>query len=241
MASNDVSYSCSSPQPKPKSSRGPSGQPLPPTLEPQPPSTLTETPLFEKLDGRQEYQSNCKIVIFGAAKVGKTSIVRYFVGEPQQQEMNQGFATHGPSQRNLFVKNKESGQTLKVDIWDTGSGNEEDLESSHVYENCGAAVLVFDVNDYETAKKARTLGNNIKGKTGNFPTKFLVVGNKKDEENCNSAIRTKAEAYAKRNGYPYFATSTKAMDDEIDYLFEAAVKTAFEAKEQFASRGCIIL
>ena len=47
-----------------------------------------------------------------------------------------------------------------------------------MYENCGAAVLVFDVNDYETAKKARTLGNNIKGKTGNFPTKFLVVGNK---------------------------------------------------------------
>jgi len=30
-------------------------------------------------------------VLFGAAGVGKTSIMRYFLGTPLQQEMNQGF------------------------------------------------------------------------------------------------------------------------------------------------------
>jgi len=93
-----------------------------------------------------------------------------------------------------------------VNIWDTGSGDEEDLRSSvsvqlckdiviksvlymyffilccipiqHVYENCGAAILVLDVNDYESAKKARALGNTVKTMAQSFPTRFLVVGHK---------------------------------------------------------------
>jgi len=47
-----------------------------------------------------------------------------------------------------------------------------------VYENCGAAILVFDVNDGDTAKEVIGLGNNIKIKAENFPTKFFIVGHK---------------------------------------------------------------
>jgi len=47
-----------------------------------------------------------------------------------------------------------------------------------VYENCGAAILVFDLNDHRTAKQVRAMGNNIKIKAENFPTKFFIVGNK---------------------------------------------------------------
>ena len=48
----------------------------------------------------------------------------------------------------------------------------------HVYDNCGAAIIVFDLNDLRTAKEVCALGNNIKIKAENFPTKFFIVGNK---------------------------------------------------------------
>ena len=50
--------------------------------------------------------------------------------------------------------------------------------SQSVYDKCGAAILVFDVTDYRTLKAAKQYLTRVKGKVGNYPTKFLLVGNK---------------------------------------------------------------
>ena len=47
-----------------------------------------------------------------------------------------------------------------------------------VFDQCQVAVIVFDVTEDRTLKVAKRDVNKVKAKVGNYPTKFLLAGNK---------------------------------------------------------------
>ena len=49
--------------------------------------------------------------------------------------------------------------------------------SQSVYQKCEAAVIVFNVTDYATLKAAKQCLTKLKRKVGDYPTKFILVGN----------------------------------------------------------------
>lgn len=47
-----------------------------------------------------------------------------------------------------------------------------------IFDKCQVAVIVFDVNQHNTLRVAKQYYEKVKYRVGNYPTKYILVGNK---------------------------------------------------------------
>ncbi|XP_065903689.1 uncharacterized protein [Dysidea avara] len=237
---------------------GPSGQPLQATVPPverydedddqqsddRPlphliPSQLhsvSEPLLFTKIDKNEvpkqgQYPSH-KVVMFGTSQVGKSSILAYL----DTGKFTDAASTNdGVSQKIAYFKENNTENIVKLKIWDTGSGDQDNLVSvtTNIYDHCEVAIIVFDTNNEDTLKLAKVWMETIKEQVKDFPTQFLLTANKCDFGHAaNDVVLTKARKFANNSNMSFYQTS--ARDGlEIDDLFCMAVIKACEAKMQY--------
>jgi small GTP-binding protein len=117
---------------------------------------------------------DAKIVLLGAASVGKTCIICRAVSNEFDEEMPN---TIGAC---YSAKAVEVGDTtVNLQIWDTAGQERFRTLAPLYYRGSVVAILVFSVVDGPSLNDVRTWAEEMKGQVDEMPTIF-VVGNKCD-------------------------------------------------------------
>ncbi|XP_033102439.1 ras-related protein Rap-2a-like [Anneissia japonica] len=140
----------------------------------------------------QSNQSNevvVRVVVMGAAKVGKSSIISRFLNGNYEE-------TYKPTVEGFFCrefKSMDSTRSVRLEIVDTsGSFSFPAMQTLYIA-SADAFILVYSFMDYDSFKEVKSLRQQlVKEKNDeNFP--IVIVGNKDDLELTERAF-SKAEA-----------------------------------------------
>ena len=115
-----------------------------------------------------------KIVVMGAAKVGKSSLICQFL-----------YGTFSPKYKRTVEEMHHGdfsvgGVTLTLDILDTSGAYEFPAMRALSMSSADAFILVYDVNDASTFEEVRALRDQIHETKGGTAVPIVVVGNKID-------------------------------------------------------------
>ena len=123
-----------------------------------------------------EGDGQMRVLFLGAESVGKTSIIRQFLGK-------QFSSKHQPTLQEMYTGELDlGGSQLALRIEDTGSFFIHDFPAMAdvSLKNSDGAVLVFDVNDPKSFEEISKLRDLVFSKRPSLPT--VIVGNKIDLE-----------------------------------------------------------
>ena len=160
-----------------------------------------------------------KLVLFGNASVGKTSLVERFV--------NDKFDTNYVSTLgyNVFEKQITYGDVMiSLIIYDIG-GQEQFRELRKKYaEGAHTAFVVFDITNQSTFERVTDWAYNLHEFAGEIP--FVIVGNKLDLLNKREVDREVAAKLAvELKAVEYFETSAKTGEHVENAFLKLAAKT----------------
>lgn len=124
-----------------------------------------------------------KIVVMGAAKVGKSSLISQFL-----------YGTFSPKYKRTVEEMHRgdfsvAGVTLTLDILDTSGAYEFPAMRALSISSADAFILVYDVNDASTFEEVRSLREQIHETKGGTAVPIVVVGNKIDLADEHRQVR----------------------------------------------------
>lgn len=115
-----------------------------------------------------------KIVVMGAAKVGKSSIISQFLYGTFSSKYKRTVEEMHHGEFNV------AGVHLTLDILDTSGAYEFPAMRALSISSADAFILVYDVTDASTFEEARALRDQIHETKGGTAVPIVVVGNKID-------------------------------------------------------------
>jgi len=158
-----------------------------------------------------------KVLLTGAAAVGKTSLVQRFIKNRFQANYK---LTVGVD---ILTKDVEfrQGEIATLSIWDIGGQQRFEFIRSTFYKGAAGTLLVFDLTREQTYTEIRKWLTEIRQFAGNIP--FVLIGNKSDlMEDVGVVIdRDEARSFAESEGSIYIETSAKTgvnVDDAFTEL-----------------------
>ncbi len=158
-----------------------------------------------------------KVLLTGAAAVGKTSLVQRFIKNRFQANYK---LTVGVD---ILTKDVEfrQGEIATLSIWDIGGQQRFEFIRSTFYKGAAGTLLVFDLTREQTYTEIRKWLTEIRQFAGDIP--FVLIGNKADlMEDVGVVIdRDEARAFAESEGSIYIETSAKTginVDDAFTEL-----------------------
>jgi len=159
-----------------------------------------------------------KVLLTGAAAVGKTSLVQRFI--------KQRFAANYKLTVGVDILTKDvefrPGEIATLSIWDIGGQQRFEFIRSTFYKGAAGALLVFDLTREQTYTETRKWLTEIRQFAG-ADSPFVLIGNKADLiEDVGEVIdRNEAKAFAEGEGSIYIETSAKTgvnVDDAFTEL-----------------------
>ena len=106
------------------------------------------------------------------------------------------------------------------------------------YRQCRAFMLVYDItnrNSFENIEKWRsTIEKNI----GSSNCKFVLVGNKVDQEQIRAVAKQEGQQYAAEHNMQFYELS--AMNDDFEDPFRTLAGLHLKAKEELRQEGAQI-
>ncbi|MFX1569681.1 MAG: Rab family GTPase [Promethearchaeota archaeon] len=158
-----------------------------------------------------------KVLLTGAAAVGKTSLVQRFIKNRFQANYK---LTVGVD---ILTKDVEfrPGEIATLSIWDIGGQQRFEFIRSTFYKGAAGTLLVFDLTREQTYNEIRKWLTEIRQFAGDIP--FVLIGNKADlMEDVGVVIdRDEARSFAENEGSIYIETSAKTginVDDAFTEL-----------------------
>jgi small GTP-binding protein len=146
-----------------------------------------------------------KVLLTGAAAVGKTSLVQRFIKNRFQANYK---LTVGVD---ILTKDVEfrPGEIATLSIWDIGGQQRFEFIRSTFYKGAAGTLLVFDLTREQTYTEIRKWLTEIRQFAGQIP--FVLIGNKADlMEDVGEVIdRDEARSFAESEGSIYIETSAK--------------------------------
>ncbi len=148
-----------------------------------------------------------KVLLTGAAAVGKTSLVHRFIKNrfAANYKLTVGV--------DILTKDVEFGpsEIATLSIWDIGGQQRFEFIRSTFYKGAAGALLVFDLTREQTYTESRKWLTEIRQFAGqDIP--FVLIGNKLDLiEDVGEVIdRDEARSFAEGEGSIYIETSAKS-------------------------------
>ena len=165
-----------------------------------------------------------KVLLTGAAAVGKTSLVQRFI--------KNRFAANYKLTVGVDILTKDveftQGEVATLSIWDIGGQQRFEFIRSTFYKGAAGALLVFDLTREQTYIEVRKWLTEIRQFAGqDIP--FVLIGHKYDLlEDVGEVIdRDEARALAESEGSIYIETSAKTginVDEAFTELTRRIVK-----------------
>ncbi len=188
---------------------------------------------------RTEKQTK-KIVMLGAAKVGKTSLMQRIDGQPFNYRYIQ---THSCTD---FISKRIFDRTL-VRVWDTpGDWKTLQVQLNNFTKGASAIILAFDLTIEATLTDLSQIMNWIKENL-DLSLPIILVGNKSDQDEQDQKIAETLQTFMTTNGIEqgnYFRTSAQ-KNENIDVMFQKVMELAnnytLPLKKQDSSRQREIL
>ncbi|XP_053106448.1 ras-related protein Rab-7b [Hemicordylus capensis] len=162
-----------------------------------------------------------KIIIIGAAGVGKTSLLHRYVHKQFYEDYR---TTLGASVLTKMVVVDNT--PLKLQIWDTGGQERFRSVVSTFYKGSDGCVLAFDVTDMDSFESLDDWREDFLQRVipveQDFP--MVVLGNKIDLRN-RQVSKEAASSWCKAKDITYFEVSAK-NDINVVHAFETLAKQA---------------
>jgi Ras-related protein Rab-5C len=117
-----------------------------------------------------------KVVLVGDSSVGKTSIIEMFSKSTFNERQD---TTVGPQFTSRFVEVPETGQRIKLQIWDTAGQEKYRSVTPIYYRDAAAAVCVYDVTSKMSLDQAEKWINDLRQYAPKYIT-LAVAANKCD-------------------------------------------------------------
>ena len=169
-----------------------------------------------------------KILLTGAAAVGKTSLVQRFI--------KNRFAANYKLTVGVDILTKDvefrPGEVATLSIWDIGGQQRFEFIRSTFYKGAAGALLVFDLTRDQTYQETRKWLAEIRQFAGeNIP--FVLIGNKLDLiEDVGVVIdRDEARQFAESEGSIYLETSAKTGEG-VDEAFTELTRRIVDSRTQ---------
>ena len=140
-----------------------------------------------------------KIVLVGNSSVGKTSLIRVYMGESFD---NDYMSTIGAE-----FRQKKFNKDVTLKIMDTAGQERFRSISKSYYRNSDGIIFVFDITNEESFKDLEYWLNDPNNTEKDF--KKILVANKIDLEKSKNINREKYERFAKKNNMKCIETSAK--------------------------------
>eukprot|EP00831_Metopus_contortus_P057105 TRINITY_DN4962_c0_g1_i1.p1 TRINITY_DN4962_c0_g1~~TRINITY_DN4962_c0_g1_i1.p1 ORF type:complete len:221 (+),score=49.39 TRINITY_DN4962_c0_g1_i1:99-761(+) len=164
-----------------------------------------------------------KIVVLGAARVGKTSLTEKYV--------NKTFSDHRQKTMDASYLSKEcmldDKSIVTLNIWDTAGQEIYHAMAQLYYRDADGAVIVFDLGDIDTFETADKWLKELKQFVGEIP--IVIAGNK-----CDLPERVVPEKkiadFAEMHGAKYLFTSAKSGEN-TEELFKGLSEVIHRKKK----------
>jgi len=169
-----------------------------------------------------------KVLLTGAAAVGKTSLVQRFI--------KNRFAANYKLTVGVDILTKDvefkPGEVATLSIWDIGGQQRFEFIRSTFYKGAAGALLVFDLTREQTFIETRKWLTEIR-QFSNENIPFVFIGNKLDLlEDVGEVIdREEARAFAEKEGSIYVETSAKTGIN-VDDAFTELTRRIIESRSQ---------
>jgi len=169
-----------------------------------------------------------KVLLTGAAAVGKTSLVQMFI--------KNRFAANYKLTVGVDILTKDvefkPGEVATLSIWDIGGQQRFEFIRSTFYKGAAGALLVFDLTREQTFIETRKWLTEIR-QFSNENIPFVFIGNKLDLlEDVGEVIdREEARAFAEKEGSIYVETSAKTGIN-VDDAFTELTRRIVESRTQ---------
>jgi small GTP-binding protein len=169
-----------------------------------------------------------KVLLTGAAAVGKTSLVQRFI--------KNRFAANYKLTVGVDILTKDvefkPQEVATLSIWDIGGQQRFEFIRSTFYKGAAGALLVFDLTREQTYTETRKWLTEIRQFAGdNIP--FVLIGNKLDlMEDVGVVIdRDEARKFAENEGSIYIETSAKT-GERVEEAFTELTRRIIDSKSQ---------
>ena len=169
-----------------------------------------------------------KIILTGAAAVGKTELIQKFI--------KNRFAANYKLTKGIDILTKDvefrQGEIATLSIWDIGGQQRFEFIRSTFYKGAAGALLVFDLTREQTYIEARKWLTEIRQFAGeNIP--FVLIGTNVDlVEKVGVVIdREEARKFAKNEGGFYIETSVKT-GEHVDESFTELTRRIIDSRSQ---------
>ncbi|KKN57033.1 hypothetical protein LCGC14_0566150 [marine sediment metagenome] len=167
-----------------------------------------------------------KVLLTGAAAVGKTSLVQRFIKQRFQANYK---LTVGVDILTKDVEYRQS-EIATLSIWDIGGQQRFEFIRSTFYKGAAGALLVFDLTREQTYTETRKWLTEIRQFAGErIP--FVLIGNKVDlVEDVGTVIdRDEALSFAESEGSIYIESSAKTGIN-VDESFSELTKRIIDSR-----------
>jgi len=165
---------------------------------------------------------NCKIVLLGEGRVGKTSLVSRFC-------LN-SFADNTQSTvQAAFIKKVITLPNARCElaVWDTAGQERFHALGPIYYRDADGALLVYDVTDPDSFAKVKQWVKELRKILGQ-DVSIVIAGNKADLEKNRQVTTEQGEEYAKTVGATHFVTSAKNNKNVEETFLELTKKMVAE-------------
>uniref|UniRef100_A0A0D9ZXN9 Ras-related protein Rab-21 n=1 Tax=Oryza glumipatula TaxID=40148 RepID=A0A0D9ZXN9_9ORYZ len=165
-----------------------------------------------------------KLVLLGDGRVGKTSLVLWYVNDvfsdKQEATVQASYLT-----KRLVVE----GVPITLSIWDTAGQEKFHALGPIYYRDADAALLVYDITDNDTFLRVTKWVKELK-QMANKDIVMAIAANKSDLVRSKHIDTNEAASYAESIGATLFVTSAKAGTG-IDDIFSDIAKRLLEKRK----------